>query len=225
MKKIIFIAIAVLGTYTLSAQSKAHYQKLYKQALTYADVTTAASALNNLILLGEESYKDTLAIVYNRSGMYTQSYIVTKELLTKVPASKSLLELQFQNSSQLGALKEAITHVDALILQDGSNPFYLYNKSLLLVQAKDYSNCLQAVNRALELPVNPTDQLTVESSKGGQLAIPIQAELYNIKGLVYYELKDNTGAKDAFNKALQLAPDYKTAATNLAALTKQNEVK
>ena len=106
--------------------------------MSYADVATAASALNNLIVMGENTYKDSLALVYNRGGMYTQSYIVTKQLLKGKPANKGLLTLMLDNSTQLNLTNEAISYVDQLLLQDKNNPLYWYQKSLLVYNTKDY---------------------------------------------------------------------------------------
>lgn len=216
--KVLAITLMLCSATATHAQDKNHYKKLYKQALSYGDVATATSALNQLIVLGENSYKDSLAIVYNRGGLYAQSYMVTKQLLADKPAKKDLLALMLDNSSQLNLTKDALMYVDQLLAQDKNNQFYLYQKGLLVYNTKDYSTCLQTINEALSLPANPTDQINADGIKEQQIAIPLQAALYNLKGMVYYQLKDTAGASMAFSKALELAPEYKMASINLAAL-------
>lgn len=225
--KFVVVLLMLCSITATRAQDKNHYKKLYKQSLSYADVATAASALNNLIVLGETTYKDSLATLYNRGGLFNQSYSITKQLLADKPANKLLLELMVDNTTQLGIDTEALAYVDKLLVLDKANSYYLYRKSLLLINTKDYSGCLQTINTVLETAINPTEQITVEGLSKPQVAIPIHAALYNLKGLVYYQLKDVSGAHMSFTKALELAPEFKLAKTNLDALqklkTKQDE--
>ncbi|MCA9329795.1 tetratricopeptide repeat protein [Candidatus Saccharibacteria bacterium] len=210
--------LTLIGCNSSTAQDIPTLQKQYKQAVQYADGSAATTALLALIVKGQTQYKDTLALVYNRAGMFTQSYLVAKELLEKDPANKKeLLELQAQNTSQLGATQDAVGFKDQLLEIDATSSWYHYQKSLLLLNAKKYEACLETTNEALAVEDPKQMQLTVEGTLGENITIPVKAELYNIKGLAHYQLKDNEAAKEAFNKALAIAPEYKTANLNLQA--------
>lgn len=217
-KQYIIVVCCVLLALPLAAQNKKHYSKVYRQALSIADVATAASALNALIVLGHEQYKDTLNLLYNSNGMYLQSYWLSKQLLKHKPHDSQYLETQLVNTRELGVIQEALLVADELISLQPANPYYLYEKIKLLYQQQSYSLCLQTLNTALGLPVNPTQQIEVESSEGGSVAVPLVAEFYHIKGLVYYQLKDLMAAKELMDKVLLLAPHYKLAANNRSAL-------
>jgi len=117
MKKII-LTISLLFGLTMLAQkttkqtesTSISFQKgILKQALIYADAPTAIANLHNIIALEgvNSTYKDTLAIVYYKTGNYVSSHIVAKELLQSKPENLQLLEIEANSLQNLGAGKEA----------------------------------------------------------------------------------------------------------------------
>lgn len=226
MKKIVlFILLSFLACTQVHAQKGVgYYKKMFKQAKQYQDVEMATMSLHHIIALGSEEYKDTLAEVYTNNNKPISGYLLCKELLEKRPKNKQLLEYMFTNCSNIGYTEGAVKHIDLLISQEPNNITYHYQKSNLLVNTGQYSNALEALNTGLAL-ADIDKQIMADGIKGNRITVPIQAELYLLKGVVYHKLKDQTGAQEAFTKALQLAPEHKVANNNLAILkTKEPKI-
>ena len=214
---IILIIFFLMCTRVHAQKGVEYYKKVYVQAKRYSDVSLATIALHHLILLGNTTYKDTLASVYTNNGLYASGYLLSKELLVQRPNNTQLLIYLFDNAANLGYVQEAITAIDALLLKEPTNSVYHYQKADFLTKTTDISSALQAINKGLAIPIIQK-QIMVDGIKGNRIAVPIHSKLYHLKGLVYFQLKDKVAAKEAFTKALQLAPEYKNVINNLKAL-------
>ena len=59
-------------------------------------------------------------------------------------------------------------------------------------------------------------QFAIDKTKNQN--VPLKAASYNLQGLIAFELKDNTSAKQAFDQALKIMPEFALATQNANAV-------
>jgi hypothetical protein len=60
--------------------------------------------------------------------------------------------------------------------------------------------------------------VSIRNGNGSSQNVPMKAAALNVKGIVASDLNQDANAKDFFNQAIQLFPDFALAKGNLAAL-------
>ena len=83
---------------------------VFEKARNLGDVSTAINSLNYLLVENPEKYKlyaDTLAIIYQNSGNYTQCISLTDDLLKVNPDKESLLAIKANCLKQGGQTNES----------------------------------------------------------------------------------------------------------------------
>lgn len=230
MKKII-LSISLLFGLTLLAQKSTKqpestpvsFQKgVFKQALTYSDASTAINSLHNIIALegSTSTYKDSLAILYYKIGNYASSYLISKELLQTKPEDLQLLEIEANSLQNLGSGKEA-TEVFENLFAKTKNMYHGYQLANLQYSIKRLAEAKVTVEKALAC--EPIEKATLRTpiDKTNTQDVPLKAVVYNLKGMINFDLKDNESAKKAFEESLKIMPEYVVAKENLSYLEKE----
>jgi len=124
---VILLLSTLLFACNSSKEDLNNAEKLYKQAISNLDLTTAKLALNQILLLDSNNliYKDSLARLYIQGGNYEGGVKLAEQLNKAGKADKKLLELTGVAYQQMGKLDES----DALFnkLWNESKDFkYLY---------------------------------------------------------------------------------------------------
>ncbi|MBB3123363.1 tetratricopeptide (TPR) repeat protein [Mesoflavibacter sabulilitoris] len=202
------------------------HKKIVKQALTYNDAQTAINSMHSIVALeGEKStYKDSLAITYYNIGNYVSSHLLAKELLKEKSENIQLLEINAVSLQNLGATKDAIEAYEILFSKT-KNMAHGYQLAMLQYGIKRLTEAQNTVLQALQCDdiENAYIQFAIDKTKNQN--VPLKAAAYNLQGLIAFELKDNTTAKQAFDEALKIMPEFALATqnTNAVTITMQNE--
>ena len=229
MNKNVVLFALLVSSLTITAQKKgatpvlSNDQQVFKNALQYNDVATAIQATHQIIAKEgpNSTYKDSLAILYFRATNYVSAHLVAKELLSNKPKDAVLLEINAVSLKQLNAPKEAIAAYEAL-LPISKNRYHAYELAQLQLGIARNGEALQTVTYAIENTESVKDaSLQFPKSDKEVQQVPLDAALYNLKGLIAYELKDEKAAKAAFDEALKIFPEFVLAQQNVAALTQQ----
>ncbi|TXD51139.1 MULTISPECIES: tetratricopeptide repeat protein [unclassified Polaribacter] len=232
--KIAVLFLAMGCTITITAQKVtvatyhkmelAKYQKVIKQSLTYGDASTAVQAMHSILALKEEnsSYKDSLVSLYFGSGKYNSSLLLSKELLLKKPKNKGLLEIQALSYQNLGNPLEAIKSYENLV-PISKNFYHAYQLGYLQFSVKRLLEASKTLDVAMTMEQTANIkkiELSFPSVQDQNKTqnVPLMAAFYNLKGLIYYDLKENEKAKTAFENALKIMPTFEYAQQSLNAL-------
>lgn len=196
------------------------HKKIVKQALTYNDAQTAINSMHYIVTLqGEKStYKDSLAIAYYNIGNYVSSHLLSKELLISKPEDIQLLEINAVSLQNLGATKEAIVAFENLFIKTNSMA-HGYQLAMLQYGIKRLSEAQVTIQQALQCNVIDNAVLQLPVDKTNNQNVPLKAVAYNLQGLIAFELKDNLSAKQAFDMALKIMPEFTLATQNANAVT------
>ena len=205
---------------TLKSIELANHKQIVKQALTYNDANTAISSMHSIVALegATSTYKDSLAITYFSVRNYVSSHLLAKELLVKQPTNAQLLEINAVSLQQLGASKEAITAYETLFSQS-NNMGHGYQLAFLQFGIKRLAEAQATINKTLQCKEIEDAYLQFSVDKNQNQNVPLKAAVYNLQGLIAFELKDNAGASNSFAEALKIMPEFATATQNANAVT------
>lgn len=193
----------------------------FHQSLKYADFASAAYALNQVIVLKPEvsAYKDTLAYIYVELGGNVQALSVAKDVLSTNPNNASILEVSAMSQESLGLYKEALDDYEKLFKLT-NKPYHLYKIASMQYVLKRFGECTATINGLLKSTEAEKEKITINMDRGQRQEVPMKAALFNMLGMVAYEVNDLTNAKNNFNEALKLEPNFALAKGNLDLVTR-----
>ena len=224
MKKILLSALLATACFigSLSAQDAFEVQmRAYKLALKNYDLQAATITVYNMMALKPErtDLNDSLALLYFAGERYPQAYIIGEEILKANPNRKDMLELVAVSKQNLGLIKEALADYEKLYAAD-KGIYYLYQIATLQYQLKRYGECVASLDQIINNPESAQQKVNI-MLQGGSQDVPMKAAAYNVKGICALEMNQEDAAKDNFNKALELSPEFVLPKGNLDMIAKQ----
>lgn len=195
--------------------------RFYKMALKNYDLQAATVALYTMLALKPErtDLNDSLALLYFAGERYAQAYLIGEAIVTANPKRNDMLELVAVSKQNLGLVKESLADYEKLYAADKS-VFYLYQMATLQYQLKRYGECVASLDQIIAGTDADKQKVSIRLQNGAQ-DVPMKAAAYNVKGICALELNQPDAAKDNFNKAIQLFPDFVLAKGNLETLAKK----
>jgi len=194
-------------------------KSIYEKAKSYNDPNVAISALYNMVALQPENIllKDSLMREYLAISQWAPSYMISREILGIQPNNNFALEVSCVSLQNLGLKQEALNEYESLYLKTDRIDV-LYTISFLQFELRNFNESL--TNLDILISNNQTEEMTVSVSKdeNSRQEIAIRAQLNYLKGLIYIEQKNNLLAKQAFNTAIEIAPEFQNAINKLKTL-------
>lgn len=196
-----------------------HYKSVYDQSVKYSDFVVARSALYNMMILKPErtGLKDTLTYLYYNGNNYVQVIILGKEILETHPQKTDVLELVAVSQQNLGMLKEALENFEKLFAVT-KDVYHQYNIASLQYMLKRYGECSESLN-AIIASADTNGVVTITDGKNESQQVPVKAAAFNMRGVIALEINQADVAKQNFEKAIQLFPDFSLAKSNLEKVT------
>jgi len=222
VKKMFLVMAITLTAVGVKGQSNEELTKLYQdsygRAMKYNDRFEAKSILYQLIALDpqNDSLLVNLAFLYIEAGQNASCVMACIDALAINPQNTGALEITAVAYKNLGLKDKSLeAYEDLMLLTD--NFEVLYKMAFLQYELGKYQQSVTNIDILLERPeaAETTVFITIDEE---QKEFPIQAALYNLKGLVDKELGDFDAAKSNYQEALRLAPDFSLAESNLAEL-------
>ena len=226
MKKILvtlFLTMVLLTT-TVRAQDFDTQMKVYATALKYYDLNVAVSALYNAMALkpDRKDLRDSLALLYFAGERYGQAYTLGEEILKENPKRNDILEMVAVSKQSLGLIKDALADYEKLFAAEPKQIFYLYQIATLQYQLKRYGECVTSLDQIIANEASAKQNVNIRNSNNTSQSVPMKAAALNVKGIVAMDLNQDANAKEFFNQALQLFPDFALAKGNLATLSQKD---
>lgn len=198
-----------------------HYAYTYQAALRYNDYTVAKEALYNMLVENpkNDSILFRLSALYFQMQKYASAALTSSDLISRNPDNVAALEINANALETLGATDKALDSYESLYLKT-DDVQVLYKIAFLQYDMKRYAESLTNVD--ILLKSEKIEELTAvfNTSDNQQKEYPLKVALVNLKGMIFMEQGDKVKAKEYFNQALQLAPDFELAKQNLAELNK-----
>lgn len=195
------------------------HKKIVEQSLAYNDAQTAINSMHYIVALeGEKStYKDSLAITYFNIGNYLSSHLLSKELLEDKNENIQLLEINAVSLQNLGATKDAIEAYETLFSKT-KNMAHGYQLAMLQYGIKRLAEAQNTIQQTIQTEDIEKAYIQFAIDKTKNQNVPLKAAAYNLQGLIAFELKDNASAKQAFDQALKIMPEFALATQNANAV-------
>lgn len=228
MKKFFLLSVFALLSFSFARAQNEPFDvqmRVYQNALKNYDLQAASNALYNMIALKPErkDLNDSLALVYFAGERYGQAYIVGEQILKDNPGKNEILELVAVSKQSLGMAKEALADYEKLYAGEKSI-YYLYQIATLQYQLKRYGECVASLDAVIADEKSATQKVSIQV-QGGSQQVPMKAAALNVKGICALEMNQDDAAKENFNKALEIAPDFVLPKGNLELIKKKAEQK
>jgi tetratricopeptide (TPR) repeat protein len=216
----------LLGACSNSTQEEKFIAQMYKQSIDSGDYATAAGILEHLPISDSSTknshWQDSLAYVYLKMENYGACESICTKLLQKDSFNVAVIEMLALSLHSQGKIPQAAQAYQRLVPKS-RNVHHAYTLAQLQFELNQLSSSLSTVHFALSLSYLPSDWVEVylfQENKCQQ--VPVEAALAYLKGLILGALnpiQNNQLAKEAYEEAIQLAPDFLMAKKNLADLT------
>jgi tetratricopeptide (TPR) repeat protein len=217
---IICLAASAQKTDSLAkTQKQAEQLENYRRAISYNDMTTAASSLVSYLNAGgSENFLDSLAIVYYNLSNFPGAYKLANELYTANNKNATALTLLADISGRGGETKTSLEWYEKLCALSPSayNFYQLATKQYLLERKLE---CRQSLQKVISDSAQAAKQMvSMEVSNGYFEQVPALAAAYNMLGVLAFNEKNNSEAESYYKKALAIAPQFVIGKQNLEAL-------
>lgn len=205
-------------------KANAHDIKVYHQAAEYGDVGTAIYAIHSLLARDTSNiaYYDTLSMLYFESRNYPQAVQSAQRALAKDPDNEKLLQVVANSYKYMGRGDVALPYFLKLS-EITNNPQFAYEAAVIEFYGKQYTEAEAAINKLLNSPASENYSVGVPSGQGKEQPVPLRAALYNLLGYIKQNQEKPEEAKTAYQKALDLYPEFILAENNLKELQKNKK--
>lgn len=191
--------------------------QVYRLALGYGDMNVAIHSLYQILAKDPTNtgIKDSLATLYFTSGFASQSLLVGMDILKTEPSNTKILELTAIAYSSLGYIKQAVEQYDKLYNLT-HQPYHLYQLAVQQYTLKRYEECAQSLNNLIADPKSAEEKITIDGDAKKQQRVALKAAAYNVLGVAHRDLGKIEPAKNYFQEALKIEPDFILPKNNLA---------
>lgn len=198
----------------------------YEMAMKNEDFVVAKTLLYQLIAKNPNNLhlQDSLATLYFRTKDYVQCVKIGKPALERDTNNVKLTSILAVSYQVLKQYKEALD-LYFVLYEMTYEMEHLYQISALQYELKLTNDCLETCEKLIHNGRSPLTQLQLfflddNGTKSAQ-NVTLDAIAYNLKGVINKEQSNIEDAMRNFEKALELAPDFRLAKGNLASLTKE----
>lgn len=189
---------------------------IYQNAVKYGDANTAKIALHTLIALNatDASYKDSLLNLYFSSQSFVNSVLLGRELHAADPNNKITLAILAASEQSVNLITESLDHYKKLYAISKS-PSDLYQAATLEFRLQRVAECKASLDAILANPASEKEQVYISYSERDGQNVPLKAACWNIMGFLAQTQNNKDAAKECFNKALQIFPEFNLVKNNL----------
>lgn len=195
-----------------------------KQALTYGDKNVAISKMYNIIAIqGPTSvYKDSLAYLYFNNREYLSCFLVTQDVLERKPDNVEILEMNTVSLESIGAKAKAAEGYDKL-LSKSNRAYHAYKLAGIYLETNKFEEAYVSIKKANTLPNEETVKISFQVNANYNQEVQLNAAIAYLEGIIAIQLKKNEEAKVAFERAVQLFPEFVLAKSQLSSLEESVE--
>ena len=221
MKIKYLILLLFLSSYESFTQSTEFdiQKSIYEKAKSYNDPNVAITALYNMVALQPDNLllKDSLMREYLALSQWAPTYMISREIMASQPNNNFALEVSCVALQNLGLKQEALNEYESLYLRT-DRVDVLYTISFLQFELKNLNESLTNLNILLENEQTEEMMVSVNKNQNERQEVSMRAQLNYLKGLVFLEQGKNDLAKESFNSAIELSPEFNNAIEKLNSL-------
>ncbi len=193
--------------------------KIYKTAILFGDYEVARNAVFALITKypARIDYLDTLARIYFSTGAYSQALLSANIYLERDPQSIPMMELSAICQGAINNHKESLEMYEKLYAKTKSI-YHAYQIAVLQYTLKRLGECEITVNQVISDPKSAGDKININIDQQNSQEVPLAAAALNLRGVLQKELNKPDKAKEDFEAALKIFPEFALAKNNLESM-------
>ena len=218
--KYLILLLFLLSYESFTQSSEFDIQKsIYEKAKSYNDPNVAITALYNMVALQPDNLllKDSLMREYLSLSQWAPTYMISREIMALQPNNNFALEVSCVALQNLGLKQEALNEYESLYLRT-DRVDVLYTISFLQFELKNLNESLTNLNILLDNEQTEAMMVSVNKNQNERQEVSMRAQLNYLKGLVFLEQGKNDLAKESFNNAIELSPEFNNAIEKLNTL-------
>lgn len=193
-------------------------QKLYKTSYDLKDIPTAITAVQ-LILTHDSTnvLRDSLPSMYLAVQNIDACLTTTEDALKRHPESEEYAKYKMLCLEQVGKAEELFTLAKSLYDKTGKAE-YVYKIASVQLVTGEFDAATKTINDMMEKYKNTKDSVDIFIDQAQSQRVPIVAACWNMKGYLYIQTQKYQQAGEAYQKAIQIFPDFVMARRNLQQL-------
>ena len=201
-----------------SATDVKSLEVLYKKSYDLKDISTAITSVQ-LILLQDSTHalRDSLPAMYLSVQNIDACLTTTEDALKRKPNDEELLKYKMLCLEQLGKGEELLTLSNDLYNKTKKSE-YLYKSVSVQLAMGNFEVASKNIDDMMEKYKNSTDSVDMIIGEGQNQRVPILAACWNMRGYVYIQTQKYQQAAEAYQRAIQIFPDFVMARRNLQQL-------
>ena len=194
---------------------------IYNTAMSYGDYDAARYTLYSLIAKHPESisYLDSLIRIYFITQNWAQCILAGKDYMSKDTANAAVMEMIAISNSNLSRNKDALDLYEKIYRKTGAL-YHAYQVAVHQYIMQRYGECAQMIDIIVNDTASASELINIDIDKGKAQQVPIRASALNLRGVLLKEINMPAKAKENFEAALKLAPDFVLAKNNLEDMKK-----
>jgi tetratricopeptide (TPR) repeat protein len=182
---------------------------LYKQAMSYNDYITAATAIHSLMLRDSNntSYNDTLVKLYFNAELHFAAIKAADKVLQNNPRNVKVLEMAAKSAEYVRSYEHMMDYSQRL-LQITEELKYNYQMAVLYINRNRIDSGDYFLQTIINSPRNISDSVDIMVAEGYTQRVPAKAAALNAQG--FLKLSDNriAEARNLFKQSLEISPDF-----------------
>lgn len=193
-------------------------EKLYKKSYDLKDVPTAITAVQ-LILAQDSTHnlRDSLPAMYMAVQNVDACLATTEESLKRKPEDEELLKYKLLCLEQLGEADKMFDLANNLYKKTGKAEYIYKVASVQLVTGK-FNEAAKTIDEMMEKYKTSTDSVEIFIDQAQSQKVPVSAACWNMRGYMNIQTQKYQEAAEAYQKAIQIFPDFVMARRNLQQL-------
>lgn len=211
-------AAAMLIACNSSNNNTAQLEALYKKSYDLKDIPTAITAVQ--LLLQQDStnaLRDSLPGMYFAVQNIEACLTTTNESLKRNADNEELNNLKLLCLEQKGDGEQALKLSEELYKKTGKLE-YIYKKASMELMTNQLETATKTIDGMADKYKDSKDSVDIFIDQNQSQPVPIQAACWNMRGYVYIQKQQYQQAAEAYQKAIQIYPDFVMARRNLQQL-------
>ncbi len=194
---------------------------IYTTSLRYNDPIIARMALYNLLAYnpGNTAVLDSLALSYIDARQYPSAVLASQDALRIDPKDMLATEIAAVSFESLGLKDRAISYYETMYLSN-NDINVLYKIGFIQFDLKRYNEALSSADIIIGDASAAKENIIFQKNERENQEVSMVAAAYRLKAMIYEAQGSVDQAKEQYNKALELAPDFALAKMQLEELNK-----
>lgn len=191
---------------------------LYKTSYDLKDIPTAITAVQ--LLLQHDStnaLRDSLPSMYFAVQNISACLTTTNASLTRNPENEDLNNLKLLCLEQQGEGKEVLALASKLYAKTGKVE-YIYKQASVQLMSGDFEVAGKTIQTMMDKYKAAKDSVDIFIDQSQAQKVPVVAACWNMRGYMFIQKQQYQQAAEAYQKAIQIFPDFVMARRNLQQL-------